>query len=332
MEQQDLYQQLASRLLMPQSRILPQLLRLIADPEEAALLLATPATVPELAEKLGIGLEEVEDRLSGLFRKGMVFKSRKGEATVYRMCRDVAQFHDASILWPEAPPHFHRLWKRFMEEEWPDFARLVAQLPKPFTRVIPVLQPVEARTRILSYEDVEHILRHSGKLAVTMCTCRLIDGKCGKPVEVCLQLGRAAEYALERGTGREIGHEEALEIIRRAEEAGLVHVTMNRAENSSIICNCCSDCCMTFTLIEKGLYLCDPSRFQADVDAEKCGGCGTCLERCIFKALSLKEAEGGEVSSVDAEKCMGCGLCMVTCPQGAITMVEVREEDFIPRT
>jgi len=332
MDQEDVYRQLASRLLMPQSDILPQLLRMIADQEEARILLATPATVPDLAEKIGIPQEEVEKRLAALFRKGMVFRSTKGGVTTYRMCRDVAQFHDASILWPEAPPEFHRLWKRFMEEEWPDFARLVAQLPKPFTRVIPVRQPVEARTSILAYEDVEQILRHSGKLAVTMCTCRLIDGKCGKPVEVCLQLGRAAEYALERGTGREIGLQEALDIIRRAEEAGLVHVTMNRAQNSSIICNCCSDCCMTFTLIEKGLYLCDPSRFQASVDAERCSGCGTCLERCLFGALSLREGEGGPVSTVDPQRCMGCGLCTVTCPEEAITMVEVREEDFIPKT
>jgi len=332
MNDEDLYQQLATRVLMPQSKLVPELFRIIADEDEARTLLATPGTAEELAQKLGVAADEMEKRLAVLFRKGLVFKSQRPEGTIYRMCREIAQFHDASILWPEAPPEYHQLWKRFMVEEWPEYARMVSQLlPKPFSRVITVQQPVEARSRILAFDDVEAIIRSAGRLAVTKCTCRLIDGKCGKPVEVCLQVGKAADYALERGSGREVDVEEALRIIREAEEAGLVHVTMNRAKDFHFICNCCDDCCMSFTLIAKGINLCDPSRFQAQVDADKCTGCGNCVERCFFGALTLGGEEGSQVSSVDPEKCMGCGLCMVTCPEEAISLLAVREEDFIPQ-
>lgn len=332
MNDEDLYQQLANRVLMPQSKIIPELFRMIADEEEARLLLSTPGTLPELAEKTGLPPEEVEEKLKVLFRKGVIFKSEKPQGTVYRMCRDLVQFHDASILWPEAPAEYHRLWKRFMAEEWPEFAGMVSRmLPKPFSRIVTVRQPVEARSRILAYDDVEQIIRDSGKVAVTKCTCRLIEGNCDKPLEVCLQVGKAAEYTIERGSGREVSVEEALEIVRECEEAGLVHVTMNRATDSHFICNCCDDCCMSFTLISKGINLCDPSRFQARVDPERCSGCGTCLERCFFGALSLVGEEGSEVSQVDPERCMGCGLCMVTCPEEAISLELVREEDFIPR-
>ncbi len=54
MNDEDLYQQLANRVLMPQSKIIPELFRMIADEEEARLLLSTPGTLPELAEKTGL--------------------------------------------------------------------------------------------------------------------------------------------------------------------------------------------------------------------------------------------------------------------------------------
>jgi ferredoxin len=331
MSQKDVYTQLTERIFMPDSRLLPRIWRMIVDEEEARILLATPATAEALAEEFGLPLEEMEKKLAVLFRKGVLFKKDKPGGIVYRTCRDVAQFHDASILWPEAPKEYYDLWKRYMKEEWPEFARVVSQvLPKPFTRVVPVEQPVEARNRILACEDVERILRDSGRVAVTKCTCRLIEGNCDKPVEVCLQVGKGADYAIERGSGREIDMEEALRILRSCEEAGLVHVTMNRASDSHIICNCCGDCCMTFTLISKGISLCDPSRFLALVDPGECSGCGTCLERCLFGAISMVEHDDVEVSSVDAAKCMGCGLCQITCPEGAISLKAVREENFIP--
>lgn len=331
MEQEDLYKKLAERIFMHGSRLIPELFRMIADEDEARLLLAMPGTAEQLAERTGKSVEEVEAMLSTLFRKGLVFKSQKPEGTIYRMCRDLVQFHDASILWPEAPREYHDLWKRYMEEEWPDFARIAAQLPKPFSRVIPVNQPVEAKQRILAYEDVERIIKEAGSVAVTKCTCRLVERKCDKPLEVCLQVGKAADYNVERGTGRKLTVEEALEIVRQAEEAGLVHVTMNRAEDTHFICNCCEDCCMSFSLIKKyGLLLCDPSRFRAEVDEGECSGCGTCVDRCPFEAIGLEDTASGEKAKVNPEKCMGCGLCVITCPEEALRLKEVRSPDFIP--
>jgi ferredoxin len=202
-------------------------------------------------------------------------------------------------------------------------------IPKPITRVVPVSESVEARQQVLAFEDVGEMISESDILAVTKCTCRLIAHKCDRPVEVCLQLGKAAEYAIERGTGRKIDKDEAMRLLQVAEEAGLVHVTMNKTSAFHIICNCCDDCCMTFGMLgDRRLNLCDPSRFAARVDAEICEGCGSCVERCYFGALSLEEET--EVASVEAEACMGCGLCQVVCPSGALSLVAVREADFVP--
>ena len=54
--------------------------------------------------------------------------------------------------------------------------------------------------------------RRPKTLAVTKCTCRLTAHKCDRPLEACLQVNRAAQYSIDRGTGREVSKEEALKI------------------------------------------------------------------------------------------------------------------------
>ena len=329
---EEIYEKLAEKIFCKGSKLIPELFKMIADEKEAELMLALPGTVPELKEKLGWEEQEIEQMLNQLFRKGVVFKSKKPEGTKYRMCRDLGQFHDASILWPEAPQEFLDLWQRYMEEEWPEYSKMVEKImPKPFTRVIPIGQAVSSRNQVLAFESLEEIIDQSPKLAVTKCTCRTIARKCDNPVEVCLQVGRAAEYTLERGTGREISKEEAKQILRECEERGLVHITINRTSGYHFICNCCECCCQVFPLlIKEGRKLCDPSRFQAEIDQEKCTGCEICLERCHFNALQMVTQNGREVAQVLAEKCMGCGLCAIKCPEEAISLIEVREKEFIP--
>jgi Fe-S-cluster-containing hydrogenase component 2 len=331
MSDEDLYEKLSERILTKGSRFIPDLFRMIADEEETRIMLATPGTVEELAEKLECPVEEMQGQLDLLFHKGLLFKAKKPQGTLYRMCRDITQFHDATILWEGVTREYLDLWKRQTQEELPDYINMVSMvIPKPFTRVVPVNQPVEARSSILAYEDVEQIVRDAGRLAVANCTCRLVDGKCGKPLEVCLQLGKAADYTVDRGSGRELTVDEAMEIIRMSEEAGLIHVTMNKAYGSHIICNCCEDCCVAFGLPIPATIIVDPSRFLAVVDEEACSGCGDCVDRCFFEAVSLEERDREQVPAIFAEKCMGCGLCQVACPEDAITMQAVREEAFIP--
>jgi NAD-dependent dihydropyrimidine dehydrogenase PreA subunit len=268
--------------------------------------------------------------LDTLFFKGLVFKKETPEGTLYRMCRDLMQFHDASILWPDAPREFLDLWQEFMEKEWPAFSETVEKiLPRPVTRIVPVRESVDAKQQILAYEDVKQIVEDSEPIAVTNCTCRLIAGKCDKPVEICLQVGKAGAYSIERGSGRQISKQEAMDLIKQAEEAGLIHTTMNRSSGMHFICNCCDDCCMVFPMIiDRNLNMCDPSRFRATIDAGECTGCGDCLERCYFDAITIDEDE--QVAVVDGEACMGCGLCQVVCPVGAIELKATRDEDFIP--
>lgn len=326
------YEQMTDRIMLTGSKVIPELFRMIVDAKEAELMLAMPGTPEELAGKTGRPLEEVSAACAELYHKGVAFKSFKTGTVSYKMCRDMLQFHDASILWPEAPRAFLDLWQRFMEEEWPNFARLAAQIfPKPFTRIIPVDQDIDGgKQQVLDLESATHMVKNAGTLAVTKCTCRLIAHKCDKPLEVCLQIDNAAKYSIDRGSGRKVTPEEALNILKTAEEAGLVRVTMNRAHAGHFICNCCSCCCQALPLmISEGLTICDPSRYQARIDETKCSGCGTCVDRCQFNAITASESDDS-VMTVLTEKCMGCGICGTTCPEEAISLIEFRPVNFIP--
>ena len=325
-----LYQEFSKMLGAPDSKILPQILQKIADEREIRVLLAAfpPATVSELSGKTDIAGEVIQVMVEDLFQKGLIFLSKKeGEPRYYRV-KTVPQFHDSSVLWKGATAEFLRLWKEYTDKEWPDFGRVIeAFLPKPAIRVIPVGATIESKAKVLAMEDVREIVQQARNLAVAPCTCRVVDGKCGKPVEVCIQVNRAADYALQRGTGRAISKEEAIRILHTAEKEGLVHVVDNRQKVDHIICNCCRDCCINWRLPNRH-KLVAPSRFQAVVNTEECIGCQACLDRCIFDAIRM---EGDEPKAeITPEKCVGCGVCTITCPTEAITMKEVRPPEVIP--
>jgi pyruvate formate lyase activating enzyme len=53
-------------------------------------------------------------------------------------------------------------------------------------------------------------------------------------------------------------------------------------------------------------------------DAEKCLGCGTCIDSCPASVFSLS-GEGSLL--IDRERCDGCGECSQVCPNGALEYI-----------
>ncbi|MBP8639554.1 MAG: FAD-dependent oxidoreductase [Oscillospiraceae bacterium] len=162
-------------------------------------------------------------------------------------------------------------------------------------RVIPIEKAIDGNSRACSYEEVSKYLDDAHRYSVSNCSCRtsreILGEGCGHLKEdMCIQLDHAAEYYIRTGRGREITRQEADEIIRRAEENGLMHQIPNTdgSGKTHAICNCCGCGCYalrTSTMFKNN----DMSRsnYVAKVDKENCVACGQCAENCPMNAIQL---------------------------------------------
>jgi ferredoxin len=132
--------------------------------------------------------------------------------------------------------------------------------------------------------------------------------------------GSMAEYYLTYDMGRRVSTEEALDIVKRAQDEGLVTQPAT-SQNPSGMCNCCGDCCGVLGAIKEFPKPSEMviSNHRAVVDPKTCAGCGACADRCQMEAITVSQENG--VAAVDMDRCIGCGLCVTTCPTGAVTLV-----------
>mgnify|MGYP004655029429 FL=1 len=172
-----------------------------------------------------------------------------------------------------------------------------------FMRVMPVMSAIENNSKTASYDEVRTLIEKASAISVGPCSCRrsrrLIGEGCGHLEEdMCMYLNDNAINYSRLGTHRLITKEEAYEILKRAEDNGLVH-EINQTpgfEDTTAICNCCGCSCYALRIANyfrsaKSIQ----SNFLAKVDKNKCVACGQCVENCQTNALKL----GQKCSTVD---------------------------------
>ena len=121
------------------------------------------------------------------------------------------------------------------------------------------------------------------------------------------------------GCGKEITKEEALEIIRKSEEAGLVHFVDNAFGDIKHNCNCCGCVCWNVGSLRRRKIPRDvlmATYFIRELDEELCNGCGDCIDLCPVNALTMED----NIAVVDKDWCIGCGVCVTHCPTSAVKL------------
>ena len=335
----DVYKKLAERLDnlpggFPPTRngVELRILRRLFTPEEAGLALhlnLMPEEARVIARRAKISQEEAASRLEKMAKKGLIYRLEYDKKPMKYMAAQyvigIWEFHvndlDPGLI-------------KDMNEYIPTLFNLDTWKKAPQLRTVPVGQSISTGLEALTYEKAEELVRAHEKFLVAPCICRrehkMMDKGCNKPEESCLVLGRGVDYYKRNGLGRTIDLKEALEILKRADLAGLVLQSSN-AQKIMNICCCCGCCCQVLKAVKRhpkpSSIISSP--FLAHAEPESCEGCGICVERCQMEALTLKD----DKVVLDLNRCIGCGLCVTTCPTGSLTLVRKPDsgQQYVPR-
>ena len=297
------------------------------EAEIAAELPLSPAPVRGLGDMGGRSREELTGILERMADRGVVFTSDRDNLRHYSLMPLLPGIFEMQFLSGSVDERAVRLAHLFEgyfhAVEKLAIAVNLKDIPFPMARVISVETEISSGFEIHPYDRVSEYIDKAKYISVGTCYCRhygeLLGNPCSKPKDVCMAFGPDAKFMAERKFGRPVSREEARSILRRAEEAGLVHCSSNMTEYIQFICNCCACHCGILQSMKK--YNMQGSAavsgFITEFDPDKCNACGECVDRCPMEALAMP---GGSLVFSEG-KCFGCGLCSSTCPTSAVRLV-----------
>jgi len=203
-------------------------------------------------------------------------------------------------------------------------------------RTVPVRQsiPHSEKFPVSTYDDIRRIVEDApGPFAVANCICRQktrrFGEKCAKTdlEETCLMINpNHARRYVDMGIGRFISREEVYDVLRCAQEDGLVLQPEN-SQKPEAICVCCGDCCVFLKPLKEHprpaeLFL---TNYYVEVDPELCNGCEICVDKCQMDARAMVDG----IAVVNLDRCIGCGNCVVLCSSNANSL-QKKEQEIVP--
>lgn len=274
-----------------------------------------PKTLAEIVKLSGLEEKKCEALLEEMSRKGLLeynWENPKHEKqyVLPMYVPGCAEFFNmnANILDsnPEMGTFFEHMSRLPLEKITPFVPEGGAGIGM---HVIPVEKAIEMENESVDLEHISHWLnKYEGKYAASPCSCRRSrlthgEGCADDPEGWCIAVGDMADYVVEtQKDGRYIDKEEALEILKAAEDNGFVHQITNidGANKIFAICNCNVNVC--YALRTSQLFNTpnmSRSAYVAKVDKANCVACGKCVEFCPAGAVKLGQKlcdkEGCEV-------------------------------------
>ncbi|MDD5232259.1 MAG: 4Fe-4S binding protein [Syntrophales bacterium] len=289
--------------------------------EEEAEMACQVSLFPETAAGMAARLKKDPEATAGLLyrmsRKGQILRFKVNGEYHYMSAMFIVGIFEYQVN--NLDPGLVELFKQYANEAM--YRQMI--LPEtPQLRVVPVEESLTPALEIAPYDEIRKIVESQKVIALADCICRKMNGMKGKPchaaLETCLIFGAVGEFYIENGMGRKISVEDALGILRKNEDAGLVPSPFNTQRAGGGVCSCCSCCCEMLKAIKldarPGRVV--KSNYCASVQKDLCTGCEICLDRCQMEAISIVD----ESAAVNLDRCVGCGLCVTTCPVEALQL------------
>jgi Na+-translocating ferredoxin:NAD+ oxidoreductase subunit B len=308
-----------------------RLLAKIFTPDEASLaanLQPELESIAAMGERLGREPRELAGQLKEMAKKGLIAVGKTAQGQLgFGLMPFVVGIYEAQIGRIDA--EMARLFEDYFQNTFKKALLIQPQVH----RVIPVGETVKNTMEVQPYESVTGLVNGSQSWGVLDCICRtqkaLIGEACGHPIDVCMILSQRPGAFAGGGAIRPLTREEALQTLKRAADAGLVHTVSNNQSETWYICNCCTcGCTILRGMAELGVAnVVARSAFVNRVESELCIACGDCISACMFGALKLDL-----VAEVQESRCVGCGVCVPVCPQNALGLERRLEEARPPLT
>jgi Pyruvate/2-oxoacid:ferredoxin oxidoreductase delta subunit len=281
-------------------------------------------TPEQIAKRLDKPVEEIAARLADMTERGLLFRLKRGDSSKYAAIPFVHGLFEFQLK------NLDRELAEMMEQYHKEgFSTNFHKIGGMFLRTIPVQRSVDITHHVAAYDDAVEILKSRDPIVVAECICRkrkqVMSSGCDKRLEACFMFGSMGQLYVDRGMGRQVDLDEAISILKEAQESGLVTQPAT-TQNPTGMCNCCGDCCGVLISIKEhpkpAQLVC--SNYYAMSDREICAGCETCLERCQMAAIQIDE---DNKAVVNRDRCIGCGLCVMTCSAEAMRLVPKPETE-----
>ncbi len=350
----------------PVTPTLIELIKEVIRPEEVDFILAfseqTSQTMEQLKASSGLSEDEINAMVDVLAKRGVIFNqpNRKG-VMVFKLLPllNVGLFEYLFMKKLEITPYTKRLGELFtkmfdeqrdlVKAHYKDVLAMVKHHPTvdrtvPYTTNQGTGKPIsiqinkslgDFKEQTMPFQDVKDIIEKFDDIAVGHCFCRHFKDLTGHPCqqtdsrENCFTFGKSARHTSQQGFARMVSKEEALDILAKAEEDGLMHKAyhpnFDSSRDETSICSCCTCCCGNAhdnTIAGTA----NEAWYLAVFDMEACVGCGTCVEHCNAKALSMGD---DDKPVLDEDLCIGCGYCAYLCPENAIGLTQARRVVYV---
>jgi len=339
----------------PVNDTLMDILKLTIKEDELDFIMAfrrkVSQTMEELKKSIKLSEEEILKKADSLAKNGVIFNQPNSQGVmVYRILPIMRQFEyifmkelDNSEKTKKLAALNHKLHNEIgksFQSNYDSFVSMMKNVP-PMDRTVPVVKNKDGENiqinvnkdlevpmeQIIPAQKIEEIIEKCDEIAVGHCFCRQQREVIGEPCkqvdysfESCFTLGKSARHTSNHGFSRLVSKEEALEILKKCEEAGLVHKAYHLHSDTQkeevAICNCCSCCCPNSRNVSF-IPTNNATNFLAEINQELCIGCGTCVEKCHMGAIELNDDDKAERIE---EYCIGCGVCAYFCPENAISL------------
>lgn len=273
-------------------------------------------------------LEEAENILEDMAKRGLIYRRRNQDMVEYRQMPFAFGLIEFQVYNPDSS------WQMPMGAyiSLSKFGKNMGAT-MPFYRTVPIHASFVGGTGVLSYDDLDTVLNRHQLFAVASCLCRKLQqmnprNQCHHPLETCVMTDDMAAYYLENGWGRQASRDEIREILMEGDKDGRV-IQITNSQNAENICSCCTCGCGMLGIKSRfpGPSSALWSNYYAVYDKSKCISCGKCVERCQFQAV---KKVNGKIE-INLENCIGCGLCVSTCEPKALSLAKKAEDKvYIP--